>query len=73
MHGGYLYDFNSNNRFDMLDAYQNKIQIQSKSLLNENQTFNIKDQSANYLIEYFEGIILNYISLYERQGKEWIN
>ena len=69
MHGGYLYDFNSNNRFDMLNAYQNKIQIQSKSLLNENQIFNTKDQSANYLIEYFEGMILNYISLYERQGK----
>ena len=69
MHGGYLYDFNSNNRFDMLNAYQNKIQIQSKSLLNENQILNTKDKSVNYLIEYFEGIILNYISLYERQGK----
>ena len=69
MHGGYSYDFNSKNRFDMLNAYQNKIQIQNKSLLNENQIFNTKDKSANYLIEYFEGIILNYISLYERQGK----
>ena len=50
----------------------NNTQIKSsKSLLNNNQvkTLNTKNQSANYLIEYFEGILLNYISLAEEQGK----
>ena len=52
-------------------------QIKSKDLLNQtqnndllNQTLKNKSQSADYLIEYFHGMILNYISLYESQGKK---
>ena len=50
----------------------NNTQIKSsKSILNNNQikTLNTKNSSADYLIEYFEGIMLNYISLVEEQGK----
>ena len=43
-------------------------QIKSKDLLN--QTLKNKSQSVDYLIEYFEGMILNYISLYEARGKK---
>ena len=45
--------------------YQTK--AQSKELLN--QSSKIKSQSADYLIEYFEGMILNYISLNESKNK----
>ena len=73
MHGGALLR-KSNIRDDFInqniyqDMYQNKIQTENKGLLNKNQIFNTKNQSADYLIEYFEGMILNYISLYEKQG-----
>ena len=73
MYGGILLR-KSNIRDDFInqniyqDMYQNKIQTESKGLLNKNQIFNTKNQSADYLIEYFEGMILNYISLYEEQG-----
>ena len=74
MHGGkqHLYEFDTRDRINAQNIYkniyQNKIQTESKSLLNVNQTFKTKDQSANYLIEYFEGMILSYISLNEEQG-----
>ena len=74
MHGGrqQLYEFDTRDRINAQNIYQNiyqnKIQTESKSLLNNNQIFNIKDQSANYLIEYFEGMILSYISLNEEHG-----
>ena len=47
--------------------YRNK----TKDLLNQTQRKSLKNktQNANYLIKYFEGIILNYISLYEAEGK----
>ena len=50
----------------------NNTQIKSsKSILYDYKikTLNTKNQSADYLIEYFEGIMLNYISLVEEQGK----
>ena len=73
MHGGVLLrKFDIKNDYikqDIYqDMYQNKIQTESKNLLNKNQIFNTKNQSADYLIEYFEGMILNYISLNEEQG-----
>ena len=47
----------------------NNINIKTNTSSNENKTLNTKNQSANYLIEYFEGIMLNYISLDEEKGK----
>lgn len=55
----------------------NDYQTKSNDLLNQtlknnnllNQSSKIKSQSADYLIEYFEGIILNYISLNESKNK----
>ena len=75
MYGGrqYLYEFDTRDRINARNKYQNiyqnKIQTESKGLLNVNQTFKTKDQSANYLIEYFEGMILNYISLCKSQDE----
>ena len=46
----------------------NNTQIKS-SKSNQLKTLNTNNQSADYLIEYFEGIMLNYISLVEEQGK----
>ena len=56
----------------------NNYQIKSKDLLNQtlknnnllNQSSKIKSQSADYLIEYFEGMILNYISLAKERGEK---
>ena len=47
----------------------NNIKFKTKTSLNENKTLNIKNQNTDCLIEYFEGIMLSYIGLYEAQGK----
>ena len=69
---------NLKNKFDILDKHQiktksleNNIQIKTESLINNDQikSLDTQYQSADYLIEYFEGIMLNYIKLYESQGK----
>ena len=77
--GGQEYLTNLKKGLDVPNIHQNKTnsllnntQIKSsKSILYNNQvkTLNTKNQSADYLIEYFEGIMLNYISLAEEQGK----
>ena len=60
----------------------NNYQIKSKKfldndLLNQTQNNNLinqilknENQSADYLIEYFEGMILNYISLAKERGEK---
>ena len=51
--------------------HQTKIKTKSDIILNDAQTkpLNVINQSADYLIEYFEGMLLNYISLNEERGK----
>ena len=61
------YQIKSKDLLNQTKEYNN-YQIKSKDLLN--QTLKNKSQSADYLIEYFEGMILNYISLYEARGKK---
>ena len=53
------------------DIYQTKIKAKNESLINNNQikTLKTKNQSADYLIEYFEGMILNYISIAKEKDK----
>ena len=70
MHGGklHLYESNLRDGINISNIHQTDIKTESKSLINNNQTFKIKNQSPNYLIEYFEGIMLNYIGLYESKG-----
>ena len=53
------------------DIYKTKLKTKSENLINNNQikTLKTKNQSADYLIEYFEGIILNYISIAEEQSE----
>lgn len=43
-------------------------QITNKSILDKNKTLKSKNQSADYLIKYLEGMILNYINLCEFKG-----
>ena len=45
------------------------IKIKTNTSLNENKIIKDKNQSSDYLIEYFEGIIKNYINLYESRGE----
>ena len=56
---------------DFKNQEYNDYQIKTKDLLNQTQIKSLKNktQNANYLIKYFEGTILNYISLYEAEGK----
>ena len=82
MYGG-LQEYNKlnlKNEFNKSDVYQTMIetkndnllndkQIKTNSLLNETKILNAKNQNTNYLIEYFEGIILNYINMYEYRGE----
>ena len=69
MYGGeYLRKSNLRDEFNISNLHQIGIKTESKNLINNNQIFNINNQSTNYLIEYFEGIMLNYISLHEYQG-----
>ena len=62
---------NLRKRDDTLDIYQIRNKTKNESLMNDNQvkTLKSKNQSADYLIEYFEGIILNYISLAEEKNE----
>ena len=46
-----------------------KIKTKTNNTLNENKIIKNKNQSADYLIKYFEGMILNYINLYESRGQ----
>ena len=72
MHGsGQDYLTSLKKGLDVPNIRQNKIKTKSISLINNNQikTLNTKNSSAEYLIEYFEGIMLNYISLAEEQGE----
>ena len=83
MQGG-KYNFETlsfKNEFDELDTYKTMIktkndnllndeQIKTNSLFNETKILNTKNQNTNCLIEYFEGMMLNYISLYESRGEK---
>ena len=67
MRGG-LETINLRNVYDD-SSNEQQIKIQNKSILNDTQTFNVQNQNANYLIEYFEGMLLSYINMNESQGK----
>ena len=81
MYGGALYNtLNLNNESDILNKYQTiiktkdlfnqrKIETKNKSLLDKIKITNTKNQNAEYLIKYFEGMILNYINMYESKGE----
>ena len=81
MYGGALHNtLNLNNESDILNKYQTiiktkdlfnqrKIETKNKSLLDKIKITNTKNQNAEYLIKYFEGMILNYINMYESKGE----
>ena len=52
---------------DLMDDF--KIKMKTNNILNENKIVKNKNQSTDYLIKYFEGIIKNYINLYESRGE----
>ena len=52
---------------DLMDDIN--IKTKMKNTLNENKIIKNKNQSADYLIKYFEGMILRYINLYESRGE----
>ncbi len=82
MFGGKLYNaLNLNNESDILNNYQNiiktkdllnqtKIETKNKNVLNKiNITdTDTKNQNSECLIKYFEGMMLNYIYMYESKG-----
>ena len=82
MHGG-IQDFKKlsfENGFNEQNIYKTMIetkndkllndeQIKTNSLFNETKILNTNNQNTNCLIEYFEGMMLNYISLYENRGE----
>ena len=45
------------------------IKIKTNTSLNENKIIKDKNQSSDYLIKYFKGIIKNYIYLNEYRGE----
>ncbi len=51
------------------DNLLNNEQIKTNNLLNKTKILNTENQNTNYLIEYFEGIVLSYIKLYEYRGE----
>ena len=75
MHGGIQYDtLNLND--GLLNEYQTIIkskdllnQTKNKDILEKIKNSNTKNQNAESLIEYFEGMILKYINLYESRGE----
>ena len=58
-------------KIEKSNMHQNKIKTKSDIILNDAQTkpLNVENQSVDYLIEYFEGMLLKYINMYESQGK----
>ena len=71
---GFRNGFNEQNIYKTMietknDNLLNDEQIKTNSLFNETKNLNIKNQNTNCLIEYFEGMMLNYISLYENKGE----
>lgn len=69
-----------NKLYKIPDMEQNRIKIKNTDLmddikiktnnsLNENKMIKNKNQNAESLIEYFEGMILKYINLYESRGE----
>ena len=70
--GGQGYLSSLKKGLDVPNIRQTKIKTKSISLINNNQikTLNTKNSSADYLIEYFEGMILNYINLAEERGEK---
>ena len=58
-------------KIEKSNTHQTKIKTKSDIILNDAQTkpLNVEIQSADYLVEYFEGMILKYINIHESQGK----
>src|SRR5574344_2346891 len=66
--------FNEQNIYKtMIETKNNNLlndeQIKTNSLFNETKILNNNNQNTNCLIEYFEGMMMNYISLYENRGE----
>ena len=65
-----LYDTPDIDQIKMKNTdFMDDIKIKTNISLNNNKIIKNKNQSADYLIEYFEGMMKNYINLYESRGE----